>query len=233
MFGSDWTRTVSIRVGTDPDDQLANEDPIPFQQFTIHESVLRGHSPFFDKALNGKWKEAQERVIRLPSHAPGYFEIYVNWIYSARVVMPVSASNATTLGKFLGSYVLGDMLFDGDFRDALLDALAEWIKSHRYYLRACLSYIYENTQEKDLLRVLAIDTLVYNKKNWVTGARKDDDVPAEALWDIVSKLRDNGSLPSNEAPFNNDMCHYHVHQKGVCYKDQNITKVERKLRLMN
>lgn len=66
------------------------------------------------------------------------------------------------LRQSIDNYILGDMLLDGDFRDAVIDAMAEWIKVHRKHLRAELYYIYENTKENDPLRSLAIDTLVFN-----------------------------------------------------------------------
>lgn len=53
----------------------------------------------------------------------------------------------------------------------------------------------------------------------MTEGRKRNDLPVEALWDLIRILHKDGVLPYDEAPFNNDMCHYHVHQNRVCYKD--------------
>lgn len=108
--------------------------------------------------MTGEWKEARDRIIDLPTHDPEVFGIYIHWIYSRQIAIPVSSSDSTTLCQFLDSYILGDMLLDGDFRDAVLDALAQWKLA---LSRSWLSYIYENTKEKDPLRLFSIDTLVY------------------------------------------------------------------------
>jgi hypothetical protein len=34
-------------------------------QYFVHPSLLAQHSEYFKRAMNGSWKEAEERVIRL------------------------------------------------------------------------------------------------------------------------------------------------------------------------
>ncbi|KAF2024703.1 hypothetical protein EK21DRAFT_117548 [Setomelanomma holmii] len=43
------------------------------QTFDVHESLITTRSPFFKKAMTGNWKEAQERVVKLPDDEPVIF----------------------------------------------------------------------------------------------------------------------------------------------------------------
>lgn len=56
-----------------------------FQEFLIHESVIRSESPFFEAVLSRDWKEAKEKLVSLPQAAPDAFRIYVDWMYSRRI----------------------------------------------------------------------------------------------------------------------------------------------------
>jgi hypothetical protein len=49
--------------------------------FTVHEDVICGCSEFFRKAMNGKWKESEERVVPLPQEDPEIFSMYLQACY--------------------------------------------------------------------------------------------------------------------------------------------------------
>ncbi|KAE9967003.1 hypothetical protein EG328_008493 [Venturia inaequalis] len=106
-----WTQTAWIRVGTDPDDQIEDEDCFSFKAFTIHESVPRGNSPFFDKIFKGEWKEAQEQTIKMPIHDPEAFETNIHWIYSRRIETLMLGRDAETkVGLAPSKEMLGNWL---------------------------------------------------------------------------------------------------------------------------
>lgn len=186
--------------------------------FTVHEHFLRAHSPFFEAALGRDWKESQERLVTLPECTPQVFELYTQWIYCHRVGIPKEGQKIRLL---VTASILGDQLQDGHFRDAITDKLARYSLERNRHFRTSLTLIYTNTKEDDKLRRLAIDSVVYSGigNDWVKVGKEKKDVSGEALWDLLARCREVGSKSSrSDAPFAIDMCHYHIHQDGVCYK---------------
>jgi hypothetical protein len=49
--------------------------------FAVHEVLLTHYSDFFRAALNGKFKEAEEKRITLHDEEPVVFESFVHWLY--------------------------------------------------------------------------------------------------------------------------------------------------------
>jgi hypothetical protein len=58
--------------------EVGSEKP----QLRIYKSLLTHHSEYFQKALNGPWKEASERVVKLEYFECSVFDISVNRIYA-------------------------------------------------------------------------------------------------------------------------------------------------------
>jgi hypothetical protein len=87
-------------------------------------------------------------------------------------------------------------------------------------MRNSLTQIYKHTVNKDPLRRLAIDSCAFSSgSNKLINGRIKDDVPSEALWDLIARIhRPKEPMSSRSAPFKLDMCPYHVHQSGICYK---------------
>lgn len=56
---------------------------------TIHEDILRDHSPFFKAALDKKWLDGATREIKLPDDTAEVVAAYVDWLYSRRLELDV------------------------------------------------------------------------------------------------------------------------------------------------
>jgi hypothetical protein len=54
----------------------------PARKFTIHKNLLCRASVYFDKALNGPFKEGSEGKLELPNDFPKAFELFYHWLYS-------------------------------------------------------------------------------------------------------------------------------------------------------
>jgi hypothetical protein len=148
------------------------------------------------------------------------FELYLQWIYSRTLPTPNHSPECSGIDKLIDAYILGDVLQDGDFRDAILDAISDIATTKRVHMRNSLTRIYKHTVDKDPLRRLAIDSCAFSGgDDWLINGRMKDNVPSEALWDLVARMhRPKEPMSSRTAPFKLDMCPYHVHEKGVCYK---------------
>ena len=63
------------------------------KRYLIHKTLLTNQSEYFDKALNGSFKEADEQSIYLEEETPAAFDLLVGWLYqnSIPVVGPLFA----------------------------------------------------------------------------------------------------------------------------------------------
>ena len=70
--------------------------------FKAPKDMLCHHSKFFDRALNGKWKEALENQITLEEDKPSAFELIVQWMFTGNIICPwVSLLNLFLLFSIL------------------------------------------------------------------------------------------------------------------------------------
>lgn len=57
-----------------------------FQEFVVHDDLIRAKAPFSEAAMSRDWKEAKEKLFKLPEETPEIFRIYIHWIYSGLIV---------------------------------------------------------------------------------------------------------------------------------------------------
>lgn len=141
----------------------------------VYEDLFRAQSPFFEAALGRDFIEAETRVVKLREHTPEAFDVYLRWVCSHRVFIPGKTiglaradddsedENAKTVEKetkyfsiVCRAYILGDVLQDSDFKDALIDAFIEEVSSCFSWPTKEAKYVYDNTiKDANLCRVLA------------------------------------------------------------------------------
>ncbi|KAJ8112973.1 hypothetical protein OPT61_g4788 [Boeremia exigua] len=54
-------------------------------KYFVHRTLLEQHSEYFKKALNGPWKEAEDRTVRLEDVDCGAFGVFVDWLYTRKL----------------------------------------------------------------------------------------------------------------------------------------------------
>lgn len=125
------------------------QDNSVIKTFTVHETILRAQSPFFENAMARDWKEATEHEVKLPEHTPNFFEVYSRWAYSNRITVNkldvIQEARIAYCSILCRAYILGDTLQDTDFKDAIIDVLVSYTDTAHW---ACLheaKYIYGNT----------------------------------------------------------------------------------------
>lgn len=91
------------------------------KMFTVYEDTIRARSPFFDNAMSGEWKGKQERTVPLPDTEPAAFVLYMDFIHSDCIYLGEDGLSEDRALVFGPPYVLGDMLLDHDFKDAVVD----------------------------------------------------------------------------------------------------------------
>lgn len=83
-------------------------------RFVVHEALLTHHSPFFRAALTGKFKEAEEKVVRLPEEQPSVVESFVYWVYHQRFPSK-KWGDAVELIKTFARYILELHIFSDKY----------------------------------------------------------------------------------------------------------------------
>ncbi|OBT49086.1 hypothetical protein VE00_00116 [Pseudogymnoascus sp. WSF 3629] len=75
------------------------------KRYSIHKALLTSQSEYFEKALNGKFKEADEQTIRLPEDSPDAFDLLIGWLYQNQI--PVLGYGPGPFDEFPRGIVVG------------------------------------------------------------------------------------------------------------------------------
>jgi hypothetical protein len=196
--------------------------------FSVHESVLRSNSPYFERALRADWEEGRRGEVHLGNFDPNAFEIYARWAYTGRVLIEIEQTYLWKLCYELGQYVC-----DSDFNDALMDILLDGMtQQKRYYPNFLYEVMYKMPRKDSPHRRLAVDVFLlglrsdhHTDSSWMpdftnTGLDFVRDVvmaEKEALRKEESTRRGQEDLWLD---WKND-CRYHEHATGgKCYKER-------------
>ncbi|KAK5713456.1 hypothetical protein LTR15_011156 [Elasticomyces elasticus] len=97
------------------------------EKFMLHASIAVKHSKFFHAACNGGFKEAEEKVIRLPETTPATFGAYLQWAYSGSVVvvddkeLKADVTGTKNRWRLAKLYVLANFLADIPLQNKVID----------------------------------------------------------------------------------------------------------------
>lgn len=196
--------------------------------FRVPKNIVCAESDFFKAACTGKWREASEKLVRLPEADPHIFGVYVGWLYTGRLdlsecvndnplpkykeAMPNDDFAKATL-RIVDSYVLGDMLRDSRFANALVDEFARLVEgsnllpSHENIISAIwLKLPQGSTIGRLLVDYFAVD---YDPDLFADDI---DRYPADMIKEIAKAgVRDSRTPWKERLPENRGKCFYHEH----------------------
>lgn len=215
-------KKITVKVGEKPED--GSDDETKYEEYAVPGKILASKSPFFQTCLKPEWIERSGRVISLPDHLPAAFEIYLRWINSHEVLVGFDESGPNGLEALVQASILGDPLQDNDFRDAIADAIIEFLLMQKVHMFKYLRHIYENTIKDDPLREIALDSCVYEAGlDWVYDGyhiQHENRVSRETMWDLICTC--NRRALANFTTFRSrvraNWCMYHMHNEEQCYK---------------
>lgn len=179
--------------------------------------------------MGSDWKEAKERVVKLPEDDSDIFRTYLHWLYCG--TFPCREDKFTNVEHFHHAkvYVFGDKMLDTCFCDAGIDAMID--KYNTLTTRNTrlvpdsdiIRYIYDNSIASSPVRQILVDMYVVQaKKEWL-HERTASDYPPEFLLHLALGLLDKSSCvdPRLAGP-----CKYHQHESGStnCYRKRSETK---------
>lgn len=159
-----------IRIEVGPEDEDEDESEV----FIIESEALVHRSLFFRKALSGGFKEAQERVVKLPEDDPEIFGIYLHHVQTNEFsVLPDSLSledngYEETLIKL---YVLAEKLQDTRFKNAIVRAVIGYCHqsrpNNRFYSlgQSVTRLLYEGTSPGSNMRRVVVEMKAWDHNN--------------------------------------------------------------------
>jgi hypothetical protein len=209
---------------------LVGEEPCT--TFMVHEKVICASSAFFKVAMRHQWKESKERTVHLEEDKPEIFLMYINWLYNGTIPIDFDEPDNNQYLRLAQAYVLGDKLRDGDFCDAVVDAIIDGCQhqasdGETYSPGAqSINYIYENLLSSPAKRLL-VDIYAFNSnEECVMEFTYGQCLPRAFLYSLAMTMRNTIYLNRQEQaeadPFTmTSTCIYHEHGENTkCYKER-------------
>lgn len=186
--------------------------------------------------MKGYWETSTTGSVTLKEEDPEVFEVYLHWLYCE--TLPVQNDNPGLEGnveyvQLAKSYVLGEMLQDVNFKDAVLDAILVKSRSNAsdgrkwFPVGPAIRYIYEGTPESSAARRLLVDLYTYHgHAEWLTQWANQDDLPKQFLLDLAIATLANRPYPPASLAQKAGTCDYHEHIPGPnsCYLNSSASK---------
>jgi BTB/POZ domain len=153
----------------------------------LHEKLLSAASTFFKAAINGRFKEGNERKITLVIDENLVFQLFVQYLYTRTF-------QTNSMRLLLRAYVLGDKLGAPDFQAHALDEIFGLNQHDCQFTAEQVLWVSNNTLPHCGLRRFTADTvahgaltqkLKYGKEDWEMLAR----VMPELMDGVISIAR--------------------------------------------
>lgn len=178
-------------------------------------------------ATKKEWLEGHTRAVDLPDDEPPVFLVWLNWIYRQHLAVGLNTGErmatpfmVTAWSLLINAYALGDKLLDGDFKDAVIDAMAalehQTCDGRKYVPGVCArTFLYHMTTPGSTARKFLIHIMA-RAKNLLT---EQDD---HSLLLDIAKL----NVDANAEDTINDAagCEFHEHKIGQinCYRTKYV-----------
>jgi hypothetical protein len=202
-------------------------------EYKVHEVLLCEASEFFASASKEEWKEGQEHRITLPDDTPYIVDLYVQWVYTRRIVIrkkPVekeadreACKNGHEFDLLIGAFAFGEKVQDGHFKDAVIDALVHTVAvpdeegSCWYPTKQLVGRAYTGTPQGSPIRRLLVDMYTFHgRKDWLDGQKNVDFLIDLAGCLLRDGREDSQALDSTTPDVSG--CQYHHHGEKIgCY----------------
>lgn len=195
--------TVQVNVGNDKHKKT----------FSIHDAVLCSGSEFFKRALNGTWKESEERVINLPEDDPDVFSLYVHCLYTGKLaVVSKPERYQEQFTKLARLYVFAEKIQDTKCKNYAVDAMVARIRGERIGSSpdaSVIEIIYKGTARPCPARRLMVDIWTYHRPlNW-DDHYQQSDFPPEFIWNLLCRMSYDCKKPEHNTVAECEPAFYH------------------------
>ncbi|KAH7137918.1 hypothetical protein B0J11DRAFT_573932 [Dendryphion nanum] len=201
------TPAISVCVGDEDDGK---------KTFTVHEGLITARSLFFRNALNGNWRESDDKSVPLDDVDPEIFAIYLNSIYHNQLPVFPASGEVDGGGQFetlMKVYVLADKLMDTTTKNTILDAVICRVRERKIPSPAALTIVYVSTPENDPMRRLVVDVCA----QWGSiDSFANERPPADFMYDLLVAMRKMhpSTSPTERALAGLNPAHYRIKEGG-------------------
>lgn len=184
--------------------------------FKLHKGVLTFYSGYFEKALNGQFREAHSSVVEISDTNANVFETVLYWLYNRRFTA-AAEDHTIDWDTIVDLWIFGDAHDVPLLQNTAINALHQKVVKEWIVPTAQIVPVYENTVHGSQLRQYLIDAFGKLGGHDVHLAKGEEYLwTKEALCDLVRVIWFAGTQrPTKEAVSKWDMCQYHVHREGV------------------
>ena len=199
-------------------------------RFVVHEELFTYHSPYFCAALKGGFAEAADGAVRLQEADPVVFEIFVHWLYYARLPNKDDAPKLFNLWARLDNcgqklcdslvrlYVLCDKYDVPALRRHCLDQLfAHYDHPNTDSVQlATLVYTFQNAPSDSHLCRFVIDFFCHygNAEEWSEACERHETAPPLALLSSALQRYTKYAMEIRRSNEGLRACDYHEHKDG-------------------
>ncbi|KAF2675899.1 hypothetical protein K458DRAFT_196227 [Lentithecium fluviatile CBS 122367] len=132
------------------------------QMYFVHESLLVERSHFFNRALNGKWRESDDKTVLMPDDEPEIVLAYLQLLYTGN--LPIQESPRDKRKEFeilIELYILADKLQDPKSMNLVIDAFLAQARANKGPAGMRIANaVFDGTSEGSRLRALVVDHFV-------------------------------------------------------------------------
>jgi hypothetical protein len=206
-------------------------------RFFVQADLVSQHSNSFQACLKKGWKEAEERIVRLPdlpSRSGDAFEDFHSFLYTGKVYTAMEGEENLPGAdwewtRIENAWILGEVLLSVSFKDVVLDAVLHKMSSSNKTPTAMFFRAYKYSPKGSPIRRLMVDSAVYT---WSedTLSKPQDEVwksdPATVVpfyqsvavgllkWKLQPEMAKKVGNPTKHE----GTCFYHEHGDKPCYK---------------
>lgn len=205
-----------------------NEGPA-LQTFHLHKDIAVKFSDFLAAASRNGWREAAEGVIKLPEQDSEVFAIFEAFIYNGCIYSKKEGDEFRGLdgvnknkewARLSSAWLLGETLQASAFKDAVVDAWIDLLRSPQVPLSAFVS-IYPGTVGKSPMKELLIDVAIWGWHRKTFEEALQCTSGQAFLADVA--VKQSGMLEDGrpkKAPYaDGSTCIYHEHgEDKPCYR---------------
>lgn len=169
------------------------------REFQVYRGLICHHSEYFDRMLNGSFREAQSESLRLEEVQVEMFHHFYDWMNTGAFDIDGYTKDEirskTSLPEVIAKlYIFADYHVVHSLKNAALDCMYLLMESEQLVPANNSPLIYSNTTGSDPLRQLLVDVAV---RHWPCDINKGklDNYDKEFLVDYVLKLKELEAAP--------------------------------------
>ena len=157
--------------------------------FSFHKDLLCNAAAYFRAALDGKFREAEEKSIEMPEDNPEIFNYFQFWIYGGSILETHETEKDIDDSILVKLWVFAEARGIFELQNAAMTLLIARIDSLRRTPTEQISYIYEHTSEKSALRRMVVDVSAYRGElsSWFETSERSK-FPIDFLFELITKL---------------------------------------------